>query len=646
MNPAPTKASPKKANPLVQANEARGLLKSIFGYDSFRGEQESIVNHAISGGDTLVLMPTGGGKSLCFQIPALARGGTTVVISPLISLMQDQVETLDQLGIDAAFLNSSLSAKQQREVEQKLLAGELDLLYLAPERLMTSNTLDMLEEVDVSLFAVDEAHCVSKWGHDFRPEYMKLKILASRFPNVPRMALTATADKRTRSEIIKELKLEKAKVFLNSFDRPNISYSISKREGQGHDQLLEFLKEQKLGESGIVYCLSRRKVDEVTELLVRKGFNAYAYHAGMDAKTRKSNQERFLLEDGVIMVATIAFGMGIDKPDVRFVLHLDMPKNIESYYQETGRAGRDGMRATAHLFYSNRDIVVLKMMVRKSRLPANRNRLENEGLENMLGLCETLNCRRQTILASFDEVYPKRCGNCDTCWDKFENPRRGVAANLWVKNILTLVYKTGQKLDQYDMAELIIGTVTVAVRENGYFDLEGFGFAQKWTEKGAYYALRQLQTWGLLRVDSESGGCIRLTNKSLEFLKTPFEVKFRQDPLIYGKGGTSSRSKKKPATKRRRKSTKKKKYEKSNIPSIPFEAKNEDDRLYMTLKTYRGGIAKKMRIPAYKIFHDATLMEMSKARPQSLDDMLEVSGVGEKKLKKFGKSFLNIITEF
>jgi ATP-dependent DNA helicase RecQ len=411
--------------------ESRLVLKKVFGYSDFRGPQEDIVAHAAGGGDCLVLMPTGGGKSLCYQIPGLIRDGVTVVISPLISLMQDQVQTLNELGLKARAYNSSLSAKEKRLTEEELLKGELDFLYLAPERLMTSSCQRLLEEVDIkgglALFAIDEAHCVSKWGHDFRPEYRKLAFLARHYPHVPRMALTATADKFTRADIIRELKLEKARVFMGSFDRPNLTYGLTKRVRQGSEQLLTFL-EGREEECGIIYCLSRRKVEETALFLQQKGFNALPYHAGLETEVRARHQEEFLQSEGMIMVATIAFGMGIDKPNVRYVVHMDLPKNIENYYQETGRAGRDGDPADVQLFYGLRDVVILKQMMRKNAKGAERFNFEVENLESMLAFAQSLTCRRVTILQSFDEDFRGPCGQCDNCYDNEYNKENGFAA--------------------------------------------------------------------------------------------------------------------------------------------------------------------------------------------------------------------------
>lgn len=621
------------------AHEARLVLKKVFGFQNFRGLQGEIVTHAARGGDALVLMPTGGGKSLCFQIPGLVRAGLTVVISPLISLMQDQVQTLEEYGLKAYAYNSSLSLKDKRHVEKELLAGNVDFLYLAPERLMTKACQDLLEEIDINggkggglgLFAIDEAHCVSKWGHDFRPEYRKLAFLANRYPNVPRMALTATADKFTRADIIRELKLEKARVFMDSFDRPNLTYHLTKRERQGSEQILHFLKDH-VGECGIIYCLSRRKVEETALFLQAKGIPALPYHAGLDTATRRDHQEQFLQSENMIIVATIAFGMGIDKPNVRFVAHMDLPKNIENYYQETGRAGRDGQPAVVQLFYGARDVIILKQMMRRNNKGGNRFFFESENLESMYSFAESTACRRQTILQGFDEDFRGPCGNCDNCLTESD----GFSAREWAMNLLVLFHRTNCLHSPQELCDLARGLVTIKVREKKWFDLEHFGFLMETPEKGVMYGIRQLMSHGLLKMDWHKGGLLQLTPLALEFLREERALFFRENPKRVSQAKKAVTSKKKT----KKSAPKKKKVVKKKVTSF------KGGGLYEHLKELRRKESKKRRLPAFKIFHDQTLREMAEHIPENSEELLELYGVGEAKLKKYGKVFLKGIADF
>src|SRR6478735_5905585 len=502
--------------------QARELLRRVFGHPDFRGEQQAIIEHVASGGDALVLMPTGGGKSLCYQVPALLRTGTASVVSPLIALMQDQVEALKQLGVRAAYLNSSLDTAEAVAVERALLAGEYDLLYVAPERLLMPRFLSLLEQCELALFAIDEAHCVSQWGHDFRPEYRQLNLLHERWPQVPRIALTATADAPTRAEIVERLQLEDARHFVSSFDRPNIRYRVVQKDNTRR-QLLEFLASHR-GEAGIVYCLSRRKVEETAQLLQQQGIAALPYHAGMDAGARAANQRRFLREDGVVMVATIAFGMGIDKPDVRFVAHLDLPKSVEGYYQETGRAGRDGEAAEAWLAYGLGDLVTLQKMIDSSEAGEDRRWVERRKLDALLAWCEATECRRRLLLAGFGESYPHDCGNCDNCLEPVQSWDATVAA----QKALSCVYRSGQRFGAAHLTDILRGERNARVESFGHDQLSTFGVgaeldARQW--KGVF---RQLIALGLLAADGAHGG-LRLTPGSREVLKGEREVRLRRE---------------------------------------------------------------------------------------------------------------------
>jgi ATP-dependent DNA helicase RecQ len=597
---------------------ALDLLQSVFGYSSFRGQQQAVVEHLGEGGDALVLMPTGGGKSLCYQIPALLRQGTGIVVSPLIALMQDQVDALREAGVAAAFLNSSLAAGEQREVERQLEAGELNLLYVAPERLLTGRFLAQLERTEVALFAIDEAHCVSQWGHDFRPEYRELAILQQRFPQVPRIALTATADPRTREEIVERLSLQDARQFVSSFDRSNIGYSVGLRHNAKR-QLGEFLLRHQ-GESGIVYCLSRRKVDDTTAWLMESGVEALPYHAGLDAATRAKNQKRFLREDGVVMVATVAFGMGIDKPDVRFVAHLDLPRSIEGYYQETGRAGRDGLPAEAWMIYGLSDVVTMSQMIAQSESADERKRVERQKLESLLAYAEATDCRRQLLLGAFGETYIGPCGHCDNCIA----PPKTWDATVTAQKALSAVYRSGQRFGSGHVIAILRGEETERVRSLGHHQLSTFGVGADMDEKQWRSVFRQLLAAGLLEADAEGYGTLRLTPASRGVLSGGQSVRLRED------------ARPQRAARRRRDSKLV-----TGGGSLGIEAYEQG--MWDALRAVRTQLAKQQGVPPYVVFHDATLLAMLRALPTTEEELATISGVGEAKLKRYGRDFLAVI---
>ncbi|WP_108124280.1 DNA helicase RecQ [Saccharospirillum mangrovi] len=594
------------------------VLQHTFGYDAFRGDQEAIINTLVGGGDCLVLMPTGGGKSLCYQIPALVRPGTGVVISPLIALMQDQVNALRELGVRAGFLNSTLSFEAVRDTENALLAGELDMLYIAPERLLQERTLDLLSRAQLALFAIDEAHCVSQWGHDFRADYLKLNILAERFPAVPRIALTATADARTRVDIQQRLSLTQAPAFVGGFDRPNIQYRIQPKQ-QARQQLLSFLKAETDGQAGIVYCLSRKKVEQTAQWLAKEGYKALPYHAGLDASVRQQNQQRFLREDGIIMVATIAFGMGIDKPDVRFVVHLDLPKSIEAYYQETGRAGRDGEPSTALLLYGFEDVVKLRQMMAQSTGSDEHQRYEQQRLNAMLGLCEVTGCRRQVLLRYFGDELPKPCGNCDTCL----HPVESWDATEAVRKALSCVYRTDQRFGANHIIDVLRGSDSEKLRRFGHHQLSTYGIGTELSANEWRSVLRQLVAAGLLAVDPEGYGGLRLTEACRPVLKGEQSVSLRKENRPDRSASGASRSR--PA---------------------PTQVDEADQPLWQALRACRKQLADEQGIPPFMVFHDKTLADMLARRPQSLAQMSEVSGVGDAKLERYGDAFLAVFDDF
>jgi ATP-dependent DNA helicase RecQ len=591
------------------------ILHSVFGYSGFRGDQEAVVDHVVSGGDCLVLMPTGGGKSLCYQIPALVRDGTAVVVSPLIALMHDQVVALKQLGVRAAVLNSSLDAKTARATEQALLGGTLDLLYVAPERLLTPRFMDLLDRVEPALFAIDEAHCVSMWGHDFRPEYRRLRILHERFPSVPRIALTATADRPTRDDIVEHLSLQSARLFVASFDRPNIHYRVLPKKSP-LNQLTSFLEERK-GSAGIVYRFSRRKVEETAEALVTAGYPAIPYHAGLDASTRRAHQERFVKEEGVIVVATIAFGMGIDKPDVRFVVHLDLPRSIEGYYQETGRAGRDGLPAEALLTYGMSDIGSMQNLIDSSEATDERKRVERQKLFELLGFCESASCRRQTLLAHFSEEHPGSCGDCDNCLQ----PPTTWDATVAAQKALSCVYRTGERFGASHLIDVLLGRANEKVARFGHEGVSTFGIGAELDESQWRAVYRQLIALGMLTQDAARFGALRLTPSSRPVLRGEQNVTFREDVRA-----RKVRSKTKPQQAR------------------GFgDVDPRDEALWESLRVTRLELAKSQDVPPYVIFHDKTLREIVDRRPQTLEEFATISGVGERKLELYGQSFLDVV---
>jgi ATP-dependent DNA helicase RecQ len=597
---------------------ALDLLQRVFGYASFRGTQQAIIDHVGAGGDALVLMPTGGGKSLCYQIPALLRDGTAIVVSPLIALMQDQVEALRQCGVEAAFLNSSLDAGAQREVERRFVGGELQLLYVAPERLLTERCLDLLGRTPLALFAVDEAHCVSQWGHDFRPEYRQLTVLHERFPAVPRIALTATADSRTREEIVERLRLESARRFVASFDRPNIRYHVVEKDNTRR-QLEAFLATH-AGDSGIVYCLSRKKTEETAAWLCERGIAALAYHAGMDAKTRAANQQRFLREDGIVMCATIAFGMGIDKPDVRFVAHLDLPKSIEGYYQETGRAGRDGLPADAWLCYGLGDVVALARFIAQGESNEERKRVERAKLDALLGYAETTACRRQRLLAYFGETLPAACGNCDNCLA----PAQTFDGTIVTQKALSCVLRSGQRYGVGHLVAILCGEASERVQALGHDALSTFGIGAELDERQWRSVFRQLVAAGLLATDDDGFGVLRVTSAGRPVLRGESQVRLRRVA-----DRAERRASRRGERNRRRE---------SQLDIAPHET-----GLWQSLRELRARLARDQGVPAYVIFHDATLLQMLRERPQTLRELGAISGVGAAKLARYGGKLLEVM---
>jgi ATP-dependent DNA helicase RecQ len=604
--------------------KALQILHDIFGYASFKGAQQSIIAHVCAGGDALVLMPTGGGKSLCYQLPALLCDGVAIVVSPLIALMQDQVDALQQLGVKAAFLNSSQSPEDARTVNNLLMSGELQILYVAPERLLLSGFLAQLKQIEthtcIALFAIDEAHCVSEWGHDFRPEYRKLTVLHEQFPNVPRIALTATADAPTRAEIIERLQLENAQQFVSSFDRPNINYRVLPK-ANAREQLEAFLETEHPNDAGIIYCLSRKKVEETAEYLKQRGWDALPYHAGLDAAVRNQNQRRFLREEGVIIVATVAFGMGIDKPNVRFVAHLDIPKSMEGYYQETGRAGRDSLPANAWMTFGVGDVVSMRQMLDGSDAPEARKMVERQKLDALLGFCESVACRHQTILRYFGEAHAGDCGQCDNCNHPVDTWDATQAAQM----ALSTVFRTGQRFGVVHLIDVLLGKSNAKVTQFSHESLSVFGIGKAISQQQWSSIFRQLVAGGFLESDIAAFGGLKLTEAARPVLKNESEVWLRRDAEVIGKTKTS-------------------KAQRSSNAKAAYNGL-ADDPLWLALKAKRLALAREQGVPPYVIFHDTTLLEILNVRPQSLVELSRIIGVGRAKLDRYGDDFLQVLEE-
>jgi ATP-dependent DNA helicase RecQ len=600
---------------------AHRILHDVFGYDTFRGQQGDIVRHVAEGGDALVLMPTGGGKSLCYQVPALLRPGVAVVVSPLIALMHDQVAALREAGVRAEYLNSSLDLRQTQLIEKQARAGELDLLYMAPERLVTERGLALLDELNIALFAIDEAHCVSQWGHDFRQEYLQLAVLAERYPHVPRIALTATADAATQREMIERLHLTQARVFAESFDRPNIRYRIAAKDSPRR-QLLQLIRDEHAGQAGIVYCLTRKSVEETAEFLVSNGIDALAYHAGFTAAERKQRQERFIDEPGVVMVATIAFGMGIDKPDVRFVAHLDLPKSVEGYYQETGRAGRDGLPAEAWMVYGLADVVQQRRLIDQSEADEIFKRASGAKLDAMLGLCETARCRRQYLLEYFGEVSTP-CGNCDNC----QQPPATFDGTEAAQKLLSCIHRceraSGFGFGAQHVIDVLRGQQTEKVTLRGHDTLSTFGIGSDWSEAQWRAVLRQLVTLHLVAVDHDSYGVLRLAEASREVLRGERRLTLRADTAPVQAG------------RRRRKS--------SAAPANNVAVNPQQEAVFQMLREWRRGVAQEHAVPAYTVLHDATLREIAQRMPVDVSQLGEISGFGKVKLQRFGAEVIQLL---
>ncbi|MCZ4509453.1 DNA helicase RecQ [Streptomyces sp. ActVer] len=615
----------------VAESEALGTLHRVFGYEAFRGEQEAVIEHVVSGGDAVVLMPTGGGKSLCYQIPALVRPGTGVVVSPLIALMQDQVDALRALGVRAGFMNSTQDFDERRTVEAEFLAGELDLIYLAPERLRLESTLDLLKRGKISVFAIDEAHCVSQWGHDFRPDYLSLSLLGERWPDVPRIALTATATHATHQEITQRLGMPDARHFVASFDRPNIQYRVVPK-ADPKKQLLSFLKEEHAGDAGIVYCLSRNSVEKTAEFLARNGIAAVPYHAGLDSGTRAAHQSRFLREDGLVVCATIAFGMGIDKPDVRFVAHLDLPKSVEGYYQETGRAGRDGLPSTAWMAYGLNDVIQQRKMIQSSEGDEAFRRRAAAHLEAMLALCETAQCRRGQLLAYFgQDPEAPACGNCDTCLLPPETWDGTVAAQKVLSTVVRLQRERGQKFGALQIVDILLGRRSAKVIQFDHDQLSVFGIGEDLAEGEWRGVVRQLLAQGLLAVEGEYGTLV-LTEASGTVLRREREVPLRKEPPKPVASRSSSSSSGSGRSER-----------KAKAAAAAAELGPELLPAFEALRAWRAGQAKEQGVPAYVIFHDATLREIATVWPGSVAELGGISGIGEKKLVTYGEGVIGVL---
>jgi ATP-dependent DNA helicase RecQ len=612
-------ASPQNATTETPA-DALAVLNSVFGLSGFRGKQEEIVRHVTNGGNCLVLMPTGGGKSLCYQLPSLLRKGCGIVVSPLIALMRDQVAGLLEAGVKAAVLNSTLSREEADAVEKRLITGDLDLLYVAPERLLTPRCLALLDRAQIALFAIDEAHCVSQWGHDFRPEYIGLSVIAERFPAVPRIALTATADDLTRKEIAERLGLADSPQFVASFDRPNIRYEIVDKQN-GPAQLKTFISERHAGDAGVVYCLSRAKVEDIADTLSKAGITALPYHAGLDAGVRARNQDRFINEDGIVVVATVAFGMGIDKPDVRFVAHLDLPKSIEAYYQETGRAGRDGKPSTAWMAYGLSDIVQQRRMIDESNGSDAYKRVSIRKLDALVALTETAGCRRQRLLGYFGEtVTAESCGNCDNCL----SPPRVTDGKVIAQKLLSCAYRTGQRFGAMHLIDVLVGRMTERVKQFGHDKLSVFGIGRELNEKQWRAALRQVVAMGHLAPDSEAFGALKLTETSRGVLKGETAVMLREQTANARASRTRSR-----------------RGDLAPRPAGPGAA--GDATLLASLRAWRSNVARERGVPAYVVLHDTTIDGIASARPTTLGQLRDIPGIGDKKLEHYGDELLALV---
>ncbi len=604
-----------QTSPIPTIMSPEDILSSVFGYDAFRGDQKEIIDDVIAGKSCGVLMPTGSGKSLCYQIPSLCREGTGVIISPLIALMQDQVMALKELGFKAAAIHSALEYTELNAAMNDLRSGNLDIVYIAPERLVNDDFLDILDNIPLALFAIDEAHCISQWGHDFRPEYRQISLLRTRYPNVPCIAVTATADTPTRKDIMERLSLPK--LYVAGFDRPNITYHVAIKDNP-RAQFLRFLKNRGAGESGIVYCLSRKKVEDTADWLKKQGYNALPYHARLDKDLRNHHQERFLKEEGIIMVATIAFGMGINKPDVRFVVHLDLPKNIEAYYQETGRAGRDGLAAVAWMVYGLQDLALQRQMIENSDSPPEQKRIERQKLTAFLGYCETATCRRQVLLDYFDDEGTP-CGNCDTCL----TPPKTIMGSIPAQKILSCIYRTGQIFGSGYIIDVLLGRENDRIIKLGHKSLSTFGIGNEYNMKEWQSLIRQVVARGLVYVDMDAHGGLKITKAGAQFLKNRPDLKLRLDPKVIGGAASSSSSVK-------------------TDPLLSLDTEAEKD-LFLRLKALRLDIAKEQNVPPYVVFHDKTLIDLVLKKPRTLQELGTVPGVGQSKLGKYGQAFLDAL---
>ncbi len=604
-------------------NTPLSILKDLYGYDAFRGPQADIIDHVIDGGDAFVLMPTGGGKSVCYQIPALIRDGVAIVVSPLIALMQDQISALEQMNVKAGAINSSMTSAQVTETRRQMLNGELDMLYVAPERLMMPDFLNLLDQCKLALFAIDEAHCVSQWGHDFRPDYTALSLLAERFSAVPRIALTATADAPTRKDIVERLALGEGRTFVSGFDRPNIHYTIALRNSP-RQQVWKFIDEKHSADSGIIYCISRKKVDDMAAWLREKGINALPYHAGLPSEVRSENQRQFLQGEQIIMVATIAFGMGIDKPDVRFVVHMNIPKNIEAYYQETGRAGRDGQPSNAYMIYGMEDAAMQRQWIENSEAPEEQKRIEHQKLGALLGLCEAATCRRQVLLNYFDDACDP-CSNCDTC----DEPPETFDASVPAQKAISCAHRTDQRYGVTYLIEVLLGADSERIRNSRHEQVSTYGIGKDLSKFEWQNIFRQLIAGNLLAPNVDGHGGLHITSKGKTFIKEKLSLPMRH----YVKTSNTERDSI-SGTRKTKKST--------ALATLTSQA---DQTLYTSLRVARGALAKSQNVAAYVIFHDKTLIELAKKKPSTLEAMLDINGIGETKLKRYGQPLLDVINQ-